>query len=48
MYGRKFAKEEGLLLHAVDIAKRSLDFYENTYFQISDAVPPKIGKYHKR
>jgi aminopeptidase N len=42
VYGRKYAKEQGLLLHAVDIAKKSLDFYENIYFNISDAVPPKI------
>ena len=31
-------------MHAIDIAKKSLDFYENDYFNISDAVPPKIGK----
>lgn len=44
MYGRKYAYENGLLVHAKDIAKQSLDFFELDYFEISSAVPPKIGK----
>ena len=42
--GRKSAVEKGLLNFAADVSKRSIDFFENIYFDSSlNAVPPKIG-----
>lgn len=42
IYARKNAKEAGLIDFALEVAVASLDFFENEYFNISDAVPPKI------
>ena len=48
MYARKNAVNSGQADFALDIAKKSLDYFENVYFGISEAVPPKTGKlfYH--
>jgi hypothetical protein len=46
IYGRKAAQQKGLLKFARDVAKGSLDFFENEYFDSSlRAIPPKIGKF---
>lgn len=45
IYARKNAKEAGLIDFALEVAVESLNYFENVYFNISDAVPPKIGKH---
>lgn len=42
IYGRSSAGRNKLLDFALDVAIQVTDYFENTYFQISDAVPPKI------
>ena len=44
VYARKNAVAAKQADFALDIAKNSLDYFENVYFEISEAVPPKIGK----
>ncbi len=44
VYARKQAVEKGYIDFALNMAKRALDFYENIYFEMSMAVPPKIGE----
>ena len=43
VYARNSAND--YLDHALNVAKRSLDYLENQYLQISEAVSPKIGKF---
>ena len=44
VYGKKFGQNNGLFTHALDVAKKSIDFFEGTYLANSDAVLSKIGK----
>jgi hypothetical protein len=37
-----------LVNFAASVAKSATDYFENVYFKISEAVPPKIGKIEKR
>jgi aminopeptidase N len=43
IYSKAVAKKEGLLAHALEVAKKSIDFFERDYLDISEAVLPKIG-----
>ena len=36
---------KGLLNFAAEVATKITNYFEKTYFMISDAVPPKIGIY---
>ena len=42
VYARKLAIQKDLAKFALDTARKTIDFFENDYFGISDAVPPKI------
>jgi len=42
VYARKLATQNNLTQFALDTATQTIDFFENEYFNISDAVPPKI------
>jgi hypothetical protein len=42
VYGKKFAKDKGLLAHALNVAKGSLDFYQRDYLSNNDGVLSKI------
>lgn len=42
VYGRKLAKKNDLLDFALEAARLTIDFFENDYFKIPDALPPKI------
>jgi hypothetical protein len=36
--------QNNLLKFGLDVAVKVADFFQNTYFQINEALPPKIGK----
>ncbi len=42
MFAKNSSIENGQADYALNTAKLTLDFFENVYFKISDAVPPKI------
>ena len=42
VYAKNSSIENGLADFALDTAKSTLDYFENVYFKISGAVPPKI------
>ena len=42
MYARKAAVDKGLVDFSLDVAVKSLDYFQNVYFNIAAAVPPKI------
>lgn len=44
VFARKDAVNAGLIDFALEMTKKSLDFYENVYFDPNlNAIPPKIG-----
>lgn len=43
IYARKFAVDKGLVDYALEATIKALDFFQDVYFNISEAVPPKIG-----
>jgi hypothetical protein len=43
VYARKTAVKGGLVDFSLEVARRVTNYFENVYFNISEAVPPKIG-----
>jgi hypothetical protein len=47
IFARKQAAKAGYLEFAKEVIIKILDFYENVYLNMSEPVPPKIGKLTK-
>jgi hypothetical protein len=46
VFARKEAVDNGLIDFALEVTKKSIDFFENEYFDSSlRALPPKIGRH---
>ena len=43
IHTRRSVKEKNAASWALEVAKKSIDYYETNYFQDSNPVPPKIG-----